>query len=443
MQPFFSCLPFVQPQIQKKWIGVIFFIVLVPPQVSAQDTLSSLSKTLEQYAIKGSVGLQFWGTYGYGMKVQDETGNFLSAKNRFNVQLRRSRFSLKGDPYRTLSFKVTASLDLVGHDVLSATEAGGNNGSSPQFRIWNAWVKWQRKPEDDRSHFLAGYFVSPIGRESNNGALISTSFEKAWSQNYLRRHIVGIGPGRAMGLMLAGQFHSEENNRHLTYEIALQSPLFSGIGGNTTGLNYSPLITGRLAFQFGDPEHTKYTPAGKVNYFNKRDGLTLGMAATRQGKTASFAQNSAYGFDFLLNYSSWQLDGEMYRMQRFGSTSSNMPIKTKAYTGYLRIGHNIDLPYEFILETVISYWFYRGGKTLSQINAANYLTTFSGKDSGLDIGANLYFNPKMKLSLFWAFRQGNTGQGTAEQVNNNFFRQPGIGIIERGNYIGLGWVSIF
>lgn len=434
---------FARTQVLWRLIGASFFVLALSVLASAQKEPSALSEVLDQYKIKGSVGLQLWGTYGYGMNIIGEDGLATPAEARLNAQLRRSRFSLSGQPYSTLQFKLTAALDLVGHDVLSSTEAGGNNGSSPIFRIWNVIVQWQRKAEDDRLYLIGGYFVSPIGRESNVSALASTSFEKAWSQNYLRRHLTGVGPGRAMGLMVAGQFHGNDEQRHLTYELALQNPLFTGLSGNSAGLAYSPLITGRLALQLGDPEQAAYQPGKKVNYFGKRTGITLGLAAARQGGTDLFGQNAAYGIDWLANTKHWQLDGELYHTERSGRSPDNGKLESAGYTGYLRLGRNIDLPRSLTLEPVLSYWFYRGATDLSGIEAANQLETFSGSDNGLDIGANLYFNPRTKLSLFYALRHGAAGAGDANLVNNNYYRQPGVGVVERGSYVGLGWVGTF
>lgn len=432
-----------RPQVQSKLVVAMVLFLMISNLGWAQDEPSTLNRVLEDYQIKGSVGLQLWGTYGYGMNVIGEDGLATPADARFNGQLRRSRFSLKGQPYSTLSFKVTAALDLVGHDVLSGTEAAGNNGSSPAFRVWNVIVQWQRKAEDDRLYLIGGYFVSPIGRESNVAALASTSFEKAWSQNYLRRHLVGIGPGRAMGLMVAGQLHGEGEQRHLTYELALQNPLFTGLAGNSSGLAYSPLLTGRLAFQLGDPEQKTYSPGKKVNYFGKRKGITLGLAAAGQGTTDLFESNTAYGVDWLANTGKWHLDGEFYRLERSGRAGDGSELNTDGYTGYLRLGHNVDLPRALTLEPVVSYWFYRGASDLTGIESANELSTFSGADSGLDVGANLYFNPKTKLSLFFALRRGNAGDGVPTTVNNNYFRQPGVGVVERASYFGMGWVGTF
>lgn len=408
----------------------------------AQKDSTQLSQLLQDFNIKASVGLQLWSTYSQGMKVlSPETNTYDAVDNRLNVQLRRSRFSLSGQPYATLQFKITAALDLVGHDVLAATEAGGNNGGSPNFRIWNAVVSWQLLPQKDHLYLNAGYFVSPIGRESNTAALRSNSFEKAWSQNYLRRHLTGYGPGRAMGMMLSGQVHNSDNNRHLTYEAAIQNPVFGAFGGNSTGRSDSPLLVGRLSFHFGDVENKAYSMNHKVNYFGKRNGLTLSLSGAQQGKTELFSTNSAYGAELLYNHADFQIDGDFFILYRSSSTSAP-PAETKAATGYLRIGKNIRLPRQLVFEPVVSYWFFRGAKRIDDITTANELGSFSGSDTGLDIGGNLYFNPNTKLSLFYAHRAGSSGEANQKLINNNYYTQPGVGLVERGSYFGAGWVII-
>lgn len=419
---------------------LLLLLLLASFVLVGQSDASRLSKFLEEYQLKTSVGLQLWGTYAQGMEVYDaEQGAYLPADNRLNFQLRRSRFSLTGQPYATLKFKVTTALDLVGHDVLAGTEAGGNNGSSPSFRIWNAYLNWQLQPKNEHLYLTAGYFVAPIGRESSTAALRSNSFEKAWVQNYLRRHIVGIGPGRAMGVMLGGQFSNTDGNRHLGYELALQNPAFPEFGGNSVGIQASPLLTARLTVQFGDPESKAWTMSRKVNYFGKRQGLTISLAAARQGATDQFTANGTYGVEALLNTKAFHLDGEYFRLQRTAS-AANASVTTSSYLGYVRIGKNLNLPRELTLEPVISYWFFRGPVSAEGIEQANQLSSFSGTDNGLDIGANLYFNPKVKLSLFYAHRSGSAGAGAPTAINNNFYRQPGVGLIQRGSYFGVGWV---
>ncbi len=117
-------------------------------------------------------------------------------------------------------------------------------------------------------------------------------------------------------------------------------------------------------------------------------------------------------------------------------------MEAKGTTGYLRLGKNLSLPRGLVLEPVVSYWFFRGTDTSEGVREANLLDSFSGKDTGLDLGANLYFNPNTKLSLFYAHRAGDAGEGPPQLTNNNFFQQPGVGAVRRGSYFGAGWVVI-
>lgn len=423
-------------------LPVLSLFLLSIGGLRAQPDSTGFARLLSDYRIKASVGLQLWATYSQGMQVFDEEHNaFQAVDNRLNVQLRRSRFSLSGQPYENLKFKVTAALDLVGHDVLAATEAGGNNGPSPGFRLWNATLQWRLLPASEGVYFTAGYFVQPIGRESTTSALRSNSFEKAWSQNYLRRHLTGIGPGRAMGLMVGGQFSNAELNRHFVYEVAIQTPVHAALGGNSTGVSASPLLTGRITLQLGDPESPTYTTGRKINYFGKRRGVSLGVAYARQGTTELFLENTSAGMELLWNNDHFHLDGDFFWLDRSRGADADR-LESQSTTGNLRLGKNIRLPRRVTVEPVVSYWWFRGAMTEAEIAAAKSLETFSGSDDGLDIGLNLYLNPNVKFSLFYARRSGGAGEGHPTAINNNFFRQSGVGSVRRGSYWGTGWVVI-
>ena len=400
---------------------------------------TALTRLLTDYKIKASIGLQLWSTYSSGMSVYDnETEAYSGVENRINTQLKRSRFIFSGQPYETVNFQLIGALDFVGRDVLASTDAGFNNGGSPIFRVWNVVLSWQLARDDDGAYLIAGYFPSPIGRESNNPALRSNSYEKAWSQNYLRRHLVGTGPGRAAGLLFGGQQHAASGKRHLTYDVALQNAYVGVLGGNSTGRQASPLLTGRLSYTLGDAESATYSPTHKVNYFGQRTGVTLSVGAARQGRTDLFTENVAYGLELLANHPAIHVDGDVYRLRRTVGEE-----EVTGTTGYIRAGRNINLPRKLVLEPVVSYWFFRGATGEEESATATRLGAFAGKDNGLDLGANLYFNPNFKLSLFYALRQGSAGQGDPTTIINNYYQQPGLGPIERGDYAGLGLVTIF
>ncbi|WP_157976281.1 hypothetical protein [Lewinella sp. IMCC34191] len=420
----------------------IFFLLswfVLAASLSAQSDTSRIVRLLENYRIKPSIGLQFWTTYSMGMEVYDaSTTTYRSVDDRLNVQLRRSRFGLSGQPYDRLKFNIVTALDLLGHDVLAATQAGTNNGTSPLFRIWNAWLQWQVRPGSDGLYVLTGYFLPVIGRENATPALRSTSFEKAWSQSYLRRQLTGPGSGRATGLLVSGQYHAAGEQFHLTYEAAIQNPTFTALDGNSVGERYSPLVSGRLTFQFGEPESASYSITRRVNYFGARRGFSVSLTAARQGHTDLFHHNSAYGVEWLGNYGPWQLDGEHLWLGRKANGPSG-EVDSKGRTGYLRLGYNLSLPADRTLQPIVSYWTFRGPLSGDDLRSATLMQAFTGQDSGLDAGVNYYLNPDTKLSLFYALRTGMAAEDPVT-TNNTFFQQSTVGPVRRGSYLGTGLV---
>ncbi len=405
--------------------------------LGAQQDTTALSRML-RYHLRATVGLQVWTTFSTGMAVYDaERGAYTPVDNRLNTSLRRSRYTISGQPYKTIDFQLITALDAVGRDVLSSTDAGSAAPTTPALRLWNLFLKWRVVPDSDAAYLAAGYFLPPLGRESGTAALRSTTFEKAWSQNYLRRHLTGVGQGRATGLLFGGQWHADDDQGHLTYEVSQQHPSFNLLGGNSAGRQANPLVSSRLSLSLGDPENEAYSLIHRVNYFGKRQGITLSVAAARQGRTDLFRENLAAGFELLANYPAIHVDGDVYVLQRTAQSGT-----TTGATGYLRAGRNFPLPRQLVLEPVVSYWFFRGHTGTAESAFATRIGAFSGRDSGLDLGANLYFNPDLKLLLFYVRRQGSAGDGDPVTLINNFFQQGGVGAIERGNYVGMGVVAI-
>ena len=265
----------------------------------AQGQDSNLGKLMPDFELKPVIAFQLWSTYTMGQEVFNvDIGQYRAVANRLNFQLRRSRLGVKGRFSQDLFFNITAAVDLVGRDLLAGTEAGGNNGASPKPRLWNAYLRWRIIPGKEQFNVVAGYFVPQIGRESMTSALRVNSMEKAWSQNYLRRHLAGTGPGRTLGMQLGGLVISEEGTLHWRYDIGIFNPAFRAYQGNSAGDRYAPLITGRLAAYFGDPESGKYTLGRRVNYFGKRQGLTLALAAAIQGDTRCVPREWGGGLGF-------------------------------------------------------------------------------------------------------------------------------------------------
>ncbi|GLR17673.1 hypothetical protein GCM10007940_22880 [Portibacter lacus] len=396
----------------------------------------------DKYKLKTSLGFQLWSTYTMNEKRFDEASNsYVNVDDRWNNQLRRSRLSVSGQPYPGLSFKLTASLDLVGRDAFAATQGGNNNTSVGQFGLWNMYVRWKPFANSDLLHITGGFQPPQIGRESITGALNSTSFEKSWSQNYLRRSIVGVGSGRAMGVNIGGQ---KKVNQYFSFSYDLggfNPQAFSNVN-NSAGIQSSPLFVGRLALYFGQPESERYSTGHKINYFGKRNGLTLALAGSRQGRTDVFDRNEALGFDWLLNYGMLNVDGEWTFFSRNKWIEENN-YASHSSGGYLRIGYNIELSNQHFLEPVLMIVKFNGPLSSTAQNDASIINAFAGNDEVIDIGLNYHLNPKLKISITYTINQGELGESLPGATFNNYYRNSNKQAIERGNLLGFALVGIF
>jgi len=352
------------------------------------------------------------------------------------VELHRTRLGVTGQPYENLKFNFITSLDFIGKDALSGTEGGLNNGGSPRFRVWNAFLQFRLKPNSEAFNIVAGYFSPQIGRESITAAMRVTSMEKAWSQNYLRRHLVGTAPGRAVGINFGGLVGKAENPVTFKYDIGVFNPVFQSFGGNSSGQRSSPLFSGRWLFNFGDMESKQYGVGHKINYFGKRNGLSVAISGARQGNTDLFDSNTAIGGDFLLNFGNLNFDGDWHFLQR---ESGNETMNSN--TGYLRLSYNFETEKGYIFEPVLMWAQFNGETEFSQQNFAREVASTFGTDQTIDIGVNFYFNPNLKLSLHYIIRDGEGGDLGGQTGINNFF-QSGSTIIQRGNWVGLGVVAL-
>ncbi len=383
------------------------------------------------------VAWQIWSTYTIGQEVFDGT-SYIPVENRFNTQIRRSRFGVKGELTPSISYNLTVALDFIGRDVLSATYGGSNNGAFPTFGLWNAFLRWKIDKNSDLWHLTLGYTPLNIGRENFTGALASISYEKSWSQNTQRRHLTGNGPGRSMGLNLGGQT-STGHPLTISYDVGIFNPVFQALNGNSTGSKTSLLTVGRLALHFGDPESMLYSTSHKVNYFGQRNGVTVAVAGAYQGETDLFIENSAFGFDWLGNWKELSIDGDWLWLHRQGNQSA----KSNSQVGYLRLGYSYHLHSGHFLEPTITFTRFEGTLDSQGIDDALALDSDAGTFQNIDVGINYYFSPKLKLSLHYVILDGNQGE-TEDGLPlplNPYFVQSGVGAIKRGDFVGLEVVA--
>jgi hypothetical protein len=290
--------------------------------------------------LKPSAMVQTWATYTFGQELYDpQRQDYVPVDNRLNVYLRRARLLFRGEPYEGLQYYLSMHFDQAGHDLLSATQ-GPNNMNEPTVGIWDAFVQYRLPFAGDALHLTAGWFRPQFQRESITTGWGVSSLEKAMSQNYVRTHLTGRGPGRATGLNLGGMIKGER--MALLYNTGLFNPLLTGLGGNSVGIHYAPLLSGRLSLQLGDPEMSSYGISYTTNYFGKRKGLSIDVNIARQGQTDQFQVSNAWGTGFLFNHGDWVIDGEWVWMARKGVGATPRAQKPDTYVwGIISLSGNI------------------------------------------------------------------------------------------------------
>lgn len=406
------------------------FIFYVGTNVTGQESSATFKPTIQPI-----VAWQIWSTYTIGQEVFDGT-SYNKVDDRFNTQIRRSRFGVKGHLFPEISYQLNIALDFIGRDVLSGTFGSSNNGAFPTFGLWNAYLRWKIDAGSDLWHITLGYTPLNIGRENFTGAMASISFEKSWSQNTHRRHLAGIGPGRAMGLNLGGQI-PVDNLITLSYDVGIYNPLFQALSNNSTGYKNALLTVGRLAFHVGDPESTSYSTSHKVNYFGERNGVTIAVAGAYQGETDLFKENSAVGIDWLGNWKTVSIDGDWLWLHREGGAGS----ESNSQVGYLRLGYSQPLHSGHFLEPTITFTRFEGALDAQGIDEALALQTDAGASQNIDVGVNYYFSPKLKLSFHYTFLEGDQGEAEDGLLLNPYFSQGGVGAIKRGDFVGVEIVA--
>ncbi len=391
--------------------------------------------------LKASAMLQFWTTYTIGQELYDaEQKVYIPVDNRVNAYFRRARFLLRGEPYEGLRYYLAMHFDQAGHDLLSATQ-GPNNSAEPAVGIWDAFVQWRLPVAGDALHLTGGWFRPQFQREAVTPAWAVASMEKSTAQNYVRLHLTGRGPGRAAGLNLGGMLKGE--GWSLLYNAGFFNPLLTGLGGNSVGIQYAPLLSGRVSLGIGDPEMEQYGIAYTMNYFGARRGLSLDFNLARQGRTDQFVSALAYGPGFLFNHGPWAIDGEWIWMQRNAHRTGNQLFSARNGAGHLRMGYNIPAGRFVIQPAGMAMWFDGPMDAAAQADA-HALRLSSGREHTLDFGVNWYLNRRdLAIQLHYTIHQGNAGAAGDGATVNAYFNQATIGPIRRGNWIGLGFNAIF
>ncbi len=412
-------------------------------QLAAQNEYGKWLKPLEKVAFKPILQLQFWGSFSHDHRVlNDSTGEYEPVEDRLNVMIRRARLGFQIKPYAGLTFRFISSFDFIGRDLNAAHTGGTNTSARPNFDIWEARLQWQVFPEKELLYLNAGWIRPNFSRESLTSPWKVSSMEKAWSMNYTRRHLVGLGPGAAPGINVGGLAGSSEHTFWLGYNASVFVPQYISLLGNSNGINFSPLFVGRAILHFGQPESTTYQLGSNLNAFSQRKGLSVGIGGAWQGKTDLFTSNYGAELDFLFNWGPFNLDGDFNFLWRQGEQPENGSAyriwTTNFQTGHIRSSVNLTVG-KFFLEPVFMFVFLNGPlEEQAQEDALEVLSRY-GIHHQYDIGLNWYLNRnKLKLVLHYLINTGNAGETDTDAIGNNYLFQANVGPIQRGNWLGLG-----
>ncbi|MCO6488470.1 MAG: hypothetical protein J5I98_08640 [Phaeodactylibacter sp.] len=425
-------------------------MILLPGVLAfGQNSFQNWLLKKDGFKIEPFIMVQLWSSYTTGQEVYNpEQKRYELVDDRFNIQLRRARLGFRAEPYEGLQFTVVGAYDLIGRDVLTGQVGGTNNGSLPEFGIWDAFFQWRLKKSSEAFNVVGGYFRPQLSRESITSGWAVNSMEKSMSQNYIRKHLVGTGPGRSAGINLGGLLLDGSGKLGFNYNLGVFNPLTLANGGNSTGTSFAPLFAGRAVIYLGDPEMDKYKIGYNINYFGQRKGLSVGAGGAWQGRTDVFESSYAASADFLFNWGSLNVDGEWNIMWREGSRLLADDVERNftysSNTGHLRLGYNVIAGKNAFLEPSFMLMQFNGAKGLAGQADAKAVGASSGAERTYDAGINWYLNKaNLKLMLHYTWHEGDAGEAGPGFTGNQYFSQGDVGAIRRGNWLGLGAHAVF
>jgi hypothetical protein len=410
----------------------------------AQRDTNGVVQNRPNWRIEPFASFQLWSVYSMNHQIyNNQTKLYEKVDDRLNFIFRRARLGFRMQPYERLRFNLIFAYDGAGKDVLSSSLGVANNGANPSFGLFDGFMDWRIKPRKESMFLTAGFFRPQVGRESITAAWAVASMEKSQTQNYLRQHIVGVGPGRVIGANLGGLLFNQSKKLVFNYNLGIFNPAFLSNNGQSTGKQYSPMLAYRAVVSIGDPEMSQYVINYLMNFYGRRRGISLALDGTWQGQTDFFKTNTSLGGDVLLNHGVLNFDAEYHQLAR---TGQNGPQETgqKSWVGHLRGGLTFKLKKNGYLEPAFMLMRFRGAMSALDQAQATQLRMTEGEDTNYDLGLNWHLQERrLKLLLHYTWRQGDLGAAAPGSTINEFFNQPGFGAIRRGNWLGLGLNAIF
>lgn len=355
---------------------MILILGMLGSHCFAQENDSSrfelIKLNIPKTELKFSQTIQLWDV----VSLLNESAPDASRRN--DMYIRRGRLALKGTAFEKFHFRTQIAYDGIGKDKLIGTFGNPNDPNNAIFVVWDAYFTYKAC---ELFNATFGYVRPQVGRESITSAVYILGFEKGLTNSVIRKHIVGRSNGREAGVNLGGLYN--EGAFSLNYNFGFFNTMSENIIGN--GLQWNPLLTGRIALSLGDPEMEEYGLQYFQSYYGKRKGITIAYNQSYQGETDVFSKNMVRGADLLLNYGPFDISAEYDQLLR-DTLNGGVTVRI------------IDQVYS----AKVSYNFIVFKKRILQVGYS-FTESLLDKDQNFhDIGSNLLiFQDKLKLGLHY------------------------------------------
>lgn len=372
--------------------------------------------------------VQFWNVTSFDVIGADSS----SLDDRSDFYIRRGRFGVRGQLRPDIDYRVWFAYDNLGKNAATSSPGTAQASSNKEFYAYDAYFTIRLRP--DLAYLTVGYFRPQVVRESMTSPFKTDSFSKSLVNTYPRLHFVGRSIGRETGVNLGGLLLEE--GWSLNYNLGVFDTNDERITGSATGgEHWAPLLAGRVAVTAGEPEMKRYGISYTTNTLGRRKGVTLGLSASRQGRTdqtfaggkyvGGFDANTLYGADLLANWGPLNLDAEYVAMHREFTPAfvAVAGLPAEDYTDavwHVRGGWNLRLPSGQLIEPVVMYSRFEGDD-----DSAVYPR---GEEEILEAGLNWFIDGQSwYVSAFYGHQDGRPKSRFASNE-----------VQDRGDFLGLG-----
>lgn len=209
------------------------------------------------------------GIRGSFTSTQNGSANGKNYSDEFNVP--STRLYLNGQVYKGVKFEINTERD--------------TSGGTDRVRILDAVGKFEIH---DLFNIWAGRFLPPSDRSNLSGPYYLNAFDFPLVQNY-----PAAFAGRDDGAAVWGQV----DGGRFKYQLGTFNGR-RGTAATTSNQSNSPLLTGRLTYNFLDPEPGYYNSS---TYYGKKDILAIGIVGMSQKDGAGTNLNRS-------NFTGWNVD---------------------------------------------------------------------------------------------------------------------------------------